>query len=64
MNTCQTNTSIQDLTKGENIVPPQAYYYKGKPAIITNASEMADWFGGAEVINIDTINEHFLNKNV
>lgn len=63
LTTCQTNTSIQDLTKGENLIPPQAYY-KGKLAIITNASEMVDWFNGAEVVNIDAINEHFLNKNV
>ena len=63
LNVCETNTSIQDWIKGENIIPPQMYY-KGKPAIITNASEMADWFDGAEVININTINEHFINKNV
>lgn len=63
LNVCETNTSIRDLVKGENIIPPQAYY-KGKPAIVTNASEILEWIDEAENINIDTINEYFLNKNV
>lgn len=62
LNISESNASIQDLVKGENIIPSPVYY-RGKPAIITNASEMADWFDGAEVVNVDTINEYFLSKN-
>ena len=63
LNISQTGTKFQAQQQNvQDLFNPA--YYKGKPAIITNASEMLEWFDGAEVINIDTINEYFLNKNV